>query len=144
MQGGREPRRGIYVARRVVAALVVLLLLILLVPWACQNLLGPGEQSSSETSETDDADSSDEGSEEAARDEEAAKDDGGIRPRIPVASGGIPSETRVARLAQRTTKKTPATRRMARAVEGQTSSRILSGSLAVSRLSVVWSRFRRL
>src|SRR5215217_3889292 len=77
MQGGREPRRGIYVARRVVAALVVLLLLILLVPWACQNLLGPGEQSSSETSETDDADSSDEGSEEAARDEEAAKDDGG-------------------------------------------------------------------
>jgi hypothetical protein len=68
---------------------------------------------------------------------------GGIRPRIPVASGGIPSETRVARLAQRTTKKTPATRRMARAVEGQTSSRILSGSLAVSRLSVVWSRFRR-
>src|SRR5919112_4453862 len=77
MQGGREPRRGIYVARRVVAALVVLLLLILFVPWACQNLLGPGEQSSSETSETDDTDSSDEGGEEAARDEKAAKDDGG-------------------------------------------------------------------
>jgi hypothetical protein len=47
----------------------------------------------------DDVDSSDEGSEEAARDEEVANDDGGIRPRIPAASGGIPSETRIAGLA---------------------------------------------
>ena len=45
MKGGQGPGRGIYVARRVIAALVVLLLLILLVPWACQNLLGLGEQS---------------------------------------------------------------------------------------------------
>src|SRR5215213_11458959 len=104
MQGGREPRRGIYVARRVVAPLVVLLFLILFVPWACQNLLGPGEQSSSETSETDDADSSDEGGEEAARDEEAAKDDEGATSEDYGVERRITTETRVARLAQRTTK----------------------------------------
>ena len=43
MQGGREPGRGVYAARRIVAALVILLLLILLIPRACQALFGPGE-----------------------------------------------------------------------------------------------------
>src|SRR5215213_4761238 len=70
MQGGPGPGRGIYVTRRVLAALVVLLLLVLLVPWACQNLIGSGEQPGSESSETADVDSSDEGGEEAAQDEE--------------------------------------------------------------------------
>src|SRR5918997_797900 len=75
MQGGPGPGRGIYVTRRVLAALVVLLLLVLLVPWACQNLIGSGEQPGSESSETADVDTSDEGGEEAAKDEEAAMDD---------------------------------------------------------------------
>ncbi len=50
MQGGqgprwsREPGRGVYAARRIVAALVILLLLVLLLPRACQALFGPGEE----------------------------------------------------------------------------------------------------
>ena len=45
MQGGQEPGRGVYLARRIVAALVILLLLIFLVPRACQAFLGPEEES---------------------------------------------------------------------------------------------------
>src|SRR3712207_5583428 len=46
MQGGPEPGRGVYLARRIVAALIILLLLIFLVPRACQAFLEPGEESS--------------------------------------------------------------------------------------------------
>jgi hypothetical protein len=45
MQGGQEPGRGVYLARRIVAALIVLLLLVFLVPRACQAFLGPAEES---------------------------------------------------------------------------------------------------
>ncbi len=87
MQGGSGPGRGIYVTRRVLAALVVLLLLVLLVPWACQNLIGSGEQPGSESSETADVDTSDEGGEEAAKDEEAATDDDSAAERADTARG---------------------------------------------------------
>jgi hypothetical protein len=58
VQGGqyprspREPGRGIYLARRIVAVVVILLLLVLLVPRACQALFGPEEQSNLSVSET--------------------------------------------------------------------------------------------
>src|ERR687890_1364339 len=87
MQGGPGPGRGIYVTRRVLAALVVLLLLVLLIPWACQNLIGSGEQPGSESSETADVDTSDEGGEEAAKEEEAATDDESAAERANTARG---------------------------------------------------------
>jgi hypothetical protein len=46
MQGGQEPGRGVYLARRIVAALVILLVLIFLVPRACQAFLGPQQEES--------------------------------------------------------------------------------------------------
>src|SRR5919199_368110 len=46
MQGGQEPGRGVYLARRIVAALIILLLLIFLVPRACQAFLGPQQEES--------------------------------------------------------------------------------------------------
>jgi hypothetical protein len=58
MQGGQGPGRNIYAVRRLVAALVILLLLILLIPWACQALLGSGNESGSGASDTADVNSS--------------------------------------------------------------------------------------
>jgi len=67
MQGGQEPGRGIYIVRRILVVLVVLLLLILLVPRACEAILGPGEEQSSEAPETADVEE-----EETVTEEEAA------------------------------------------------------------------------
>src|SRR5215204_3900162 len=64
MQGGQEPGRGIYIVRRI---LVVLVVLILLVPRACEAILGPGEEQSSEAPETADVEE-----EETVTEEEAA------------------------------------------------------------------------
>src|SRR5918997_1702092 len=76
MQGGPGPGRGIYVTRRVLAALVVLLLLVLLVPWACQNLIGSGEQPGSGSSETADVDPADSRSRRQPADHTARSPDG--------------------------------------------------------------------
>jgi hypothetical protein len=58
MQGGREPGRGVYTVRRILAVLIVLLLLVLLVPQACQALLGTGNESGSGAPDTADVNGS--------------------------------------------------------------------------------------
>src|SRR5829696_2935054 len=71
-QGPRENGRGVYVARRIVAAIVVLLLLALLIPWACQALVGPGEEPEvPEVSKKGDVGVADGGGDETAKDEYA-------------------------------------------------------------------------
>src|SRR3954468_8670618 len=73
MQGGqgpgREPGRGVYVVRRIVAALVILLVLALLIPQAWKALRGPGDTGSG-TQDTADVESSGGGDEESDTTEE--------------------------------------------------------------------------
>jgi hypothetical protein len=75
MQGGRDPGRGVYTVRRILAVLIVLLLLVLLAPQACQALLGTADETGSGAPDTADVDGpSDE--EDAATVEESADDTG--------------------------------------------------------------------
>lgn len=74
MQGGREPGRGVYTVRRMLAVIIVLLLLVLFVPQACQALLGTGNETGSGAPDTADVDGSSGDEEDAATVEETTGD----------------------------------------------------------------------